>query len=272
MPRRVRWLPLALLASLSACGALGEASGSDRVGLLRELIRARTERGDTLVGIDACSVERFLSDVRSWRDSLEASERTRITESATACPAEPVRRAGRWTMVRWYRNVGGRYVIRGSGPGGDDEYTFDDGVVASYRVRGDEFTGGAASAAAMGAEPDARSALPVPTSRMASQPARDTARGPLERRGGPLTDSMRSAIPLSAAIETPRTSARRLDSLRRDSIWRDSIGRIAIMRESRRRDSIRRIVESRTARAQESTFRRMSPFGPASTQPRPTAP
>ena len=62
-------IAIAGLASVSACDQMSKATPQERVGYLRELVRARTVARDTLP-IDGCSVNRFLDDVPAWRDSL----------------------------------------------------------------------------------------------------------------------------------------------------------------------------------------------------------
>jgi hypothetical protein len=237
LTRLARVVPALLVLVLAACA--GEASPEQRTALLRELIRARTIAGDSLP-IDGCGAARFLADVPAWRDSLDADERARVTP-AEPCEAEPVARAGRWTITRWYRNVGGSYVIRGTAPGGDDEYRFDDGVIAGHeRLPEGETSLGAAEAARVRVDTTARGAA-------VAMPAPST----------PPESIARPAAPVRRATGATAAS-RRLDSVARDSTWRDSIGRAAIADETRRRDSMRRVVDERTRRQVDSMRRATS--------------
>jgi hypothetical protein len=108
------------------CDRVFKATPAERVGYLRELVRARSVSRDTLP-IDACSVNAFMQGVPAWRDSLVAAERATMVES-TPCPAqvEPVR--GRFVLTRWYRNWSGEYVIRGAAYPWDQGYRFTDGI------------------------------------------------------------------------------------------------------------------------------------------------
>ena len=230
-------------AVLAACA--GEADPTQRTALLRELIRARTIAGDSLP-IDGCSAARFLADVPAWRDSLDADETPRVTADEP-CTAEPVARAGRWTITRWYRNPGGTYVIRGTAPGGDDEYRFDDGVIAGHdRLPEGEALLGAAEAARVRIDTTARVA-PITRPDTTAAVPRDT---PPSRVRSPM-DAVTSRREAGVS-----PAGRRLDSAVRDSAWRDSIRRAAIADET-----MRRVVDERTRR-QEDSIRRANATPP----------
>ena len=128
MPRAIVRLTMltGIVIMLSSCERGFTVTPADRVGYLRELVRARTVSRDTLP-IDGCSVTRFMDSVPAWRDSLVAAERVMIVDS-TPCPPEiaPVR--GRFVLTRWYRNWSGEYVIRGATYPWDQGYRFTDGV------------------------------------------------------------------------------------------------------------------------------------------------
>ena len=125
-----RLAPLSLFAgatlSLTSCDRAFQVTPAERVGYLRELVRARTVSRDTLP-IDGCSITQFMDGVPAWRDSLVAAEKTMIIDS-TPCPPEitPVR--GRFVLTRWYRNWSGEYVIRGATYPWDQGYRFTDGI------------------------------------------------------------------------------------------------------------------------------------------------
>ena len=115
-----------IVLTLASCDRSFRVTPAERVGYLRELVRARTVSRDTLP-IDGCSVTRFMEGVPAWRDSLVTAERAMILDS-TPCPPEiaPVR--GRFVLTRWYRNWSGEYVIRGATYPWDQGYRFTDGV------------------------------------------------------------------------------------------------------------------------------------------------
>jgi hypothetical protein len=127
-------LAAVLLLSATGCERVFRATPADRMGYLRELVRARTISRDTLP-IDACSLDRFMQGVPQWRDSLVSSERVMIAEKTTAeCPIEPRPIPGRFVVKSWYRNWSGEYVIRGasytvaSSFPWDQGYRFTDGI------------------------------------------------------------------------------------------------------------------------------------------------
>ena len=115
-----------VVLTLAACDRSFRVTPAERVGYLRELVRARTVSRDTLP-IDGCSVTRFMEGVPAWRDSLLTAERAMIMDSSP-CPTDiaPVR--GRFVLTRWYRNWSGEYVIRGATYPWDQGYRFTDGV------------------------------------------------------------------------------------------------------------------------------------------------
>ena len=128
LPRRVIRLTAMLCTALTltACERGFGVTPSERVGYLRELVRARTVSRDTLP-IDGCSVTRFMEDVPAWRDSLATAERATILDT-TPCPADIAPIHGRFVLTRWYRNWSGEYVIRGATYPWDQGYRFTDGV------------------------------------------------------------------------------------------------------------------------------------------------
>ncbi len=108
------------------CDRVFKATPAERVGYLRELVRARTVSRDTLP-IDGCSVTRFMDGVPAWRDSLVAAEQAMIVDSLPCADSvEPVR--GRFVLTQWYRNWSGEYVIRGEAYPWDQGYRFTDGI------------------------------------------------------------------------------------------------------------------------------------------------
>jgi hypothetical protein len=178
------------------------ASAGDRVGLLRELIRGRAVMGDS-TPIDGCSVDRFLDDLRTWRDSLLPAELARVSRDGT-CDEAPRPRPGRFVITRWYQNPAGDYVIRGNAYPWDEVYRFSDGVFSrKERTEESEFSAGIASPARVDSSPD--------SSGMARPPAPgDTASD--SARAGPRADSgsarsrADSAGPLRRSTNTPRTT------------------------------------------------------------------
>lgn len=121
---------------LAGCDHAFTATPAERVGYLRELVRARTVLRDTLP-IDGCSATRFMDGVPAWRDSLVASERAMIVD-ATPCPdtIQPVR--GRFVITSWYRAWSGEYVIRGATYPWDQGYRFTDGVFVGREMNQDQ--------------------------------------------------------------------------------------------------------------------------------------
>ena len=111
---------------LVGCDRVFRATPAERVGYLRELVRARTVSRDTLP-IDACSITRFMDGVPAWRDSLVAAEKAMIVDSVPCTDSvEPIR--GRFVLTQWYRNWSGEYVIRGETYPWDQGYRFTDGI------------------------------------------------------------------------------------------------------------------------------------------------
>ncbi|MBC7843926.1 MAG: hypothetical protein H7099_16515 [Gemmatimonadaceae bacterium] len=121
---------------VAGCDRVFAVTPAERVGYLRELVRARTVSRDTLP-IDGCSVTRFMDGIPAWRDSLIAAERAKIMD-ATPCPdeIEPVR--GRFVLTSWYRNWSGEYVIRGAEYPWDQGYRFTDGVFVGREQNQDQ--------------------------------------------------------------------------------------------------------------------------------------
>ena len=114
------------LTVLTACENSLKPTSQERVGYLRELVRARAVSRDTLP-IDDCSLNRFMDGVPAWRDSLVDAERASITTTA-ACPATTAPVRGRFVLTQWYRNWSGEYVIRGTTEPWDQGYRFTDGI------------------------------------------------------------------------------------------------------------------------------------------------
>lgn len=112
--------------SLGACDRMSKATPQERVGYLRELVRARTVARDT-VPIDGCSVNRFMDGVPAWRDSLVPSERVTISD-VTPCDPDGKPVTGRFVLTEWHKNWSGEYVIRGSIVPFDVGYRFTDGI------------------------------------------------------------------------------------------------------------------------------------------------
>lgn len=125
----------AILAVVTGCGRAFVATPEERVGYLRELVRARTVSRDSLP-IDACSVNRFMEGVPAWRDSLVQAELTQIAE-ISPCPADIQPVVGRFVIMSWYRNWSGEYVIRGAAAPMDQGYRFTDGIFVGRDQRGD---------------------------------------------------------------------------------------------------------------------------------------
>ncbi|MDZ7630783.1 MAG: hypothetical protein U5K74_05330 [Gemmatimonadaceae bacterium] len=134
--RAIRLLVITFTAAvLSGCERVFTATPEQRVGYLRELVRARTVARDSLP-IDGCSVNRFMEGVPAWRDSLVQAELVAITADAP-CPADIQPVQGRFVLLRWYRNWSGEYVIRGATYPWDLGYRFTDGVYVGREERGD---------------------------------------------------------------------------------------------------------------------------------------
>jgi hypothetical protein len=114
------------VVSLAGCDRIFATTGEQRMGYLRELVRARTVSRDTLP-IDGCSVDRFMAGVPAWRDSLVAGERAAIID-APPCSGQPAPVPGRFVLTDWQRNWSGEFVIRGSAYPWDQGYRFADGI------------------------------------------------------------------------------------------------------------------------------------------------
>lgn len=125
----------ATVTAVAGCDRVFTATPEERVGYLRELVRARTVSRDTLP-IDACSVNRFMDGVPAWRDSLVPAERARLVD-VTPCPTEVQPVPGRFVLLRWYRNWSGEYVIRGTTYPWDMGYRFTDGIYVGREDSGD---------------------------------------------------------------------------------------------------------------------------------------
>jgi hypothetical protein len=152
---------VAALLSLSACDSLFKASPEDRMGYLRELVRARMVARDSLP-IDGCSVDRFMAGLPAWRDSLVAAERSRIADATAPCPTDVRAVPGRFVITRWYRNWTGEYVIRGTVYPWDEGYRFADGIfVGREQLSSNEFYTGIAEPARVKETPDSAIASSV---------------------------------------------------------------------------------------------------------------
>ena len=125
--------------TLSACDRTRSAGPAERVGYLRELVRARMIAGDT-TPIDACSMDRFMEGVSQWQDSLLTAERVMIAGTLPcASTNDSVRTVpGRFVVTSWYRNWSGEYVIRGATSAFDQGYRFSDGVFVGHENLGNE--------------------------------------------------------------------------------------------------------------------------------------
>ena len=127
MPHSARLvLFVAALLGASACDRMSRATPQERVGYLRELVRARTVARDT-IPIDGCSVERFMEGLPAWRDSLIPAEREMILD-VLPCRPENTTIPGRFVLTEWHKNWSGEYVIRGSAFPWDLGYRFTDGI------------------------------------------------------------------------------------------------------------------------------------------------
>ena len=195
MPTSVRRAAVAatLVLGLTACDRVFTASPAERVGYLRELIRARTLSRDS-VPIDACSVDHFMDGIPAWRDSLMPGERVHVGEPSEKCivpreKVDPIQ--GRFVLTGWYRNWSGEYVIRGATPTIEQGYRFTDGVfVGRETVQNAEYVAGIA-------EP--RGVPPRDTPGAASGSPDSI------RRAGALADTLTDSASVGAR---PRDSAR----------------------------------------------------------------
>lgn len=113
--------------ALTGCNRVFKATPEERVGFLRELVRARTVSRET-APIDACSVNRFMEGVPAWRDSLVPAEQVMIVSDTVPCSDSVAPKPGRFVLTNWYRNWSGEYVIRGALYPWDQGYRFTDGV------------------------------------------------------------------------------------------------------------------------------------------------
>jgi hypothetical protein len=127
---------LAIAVGLAACDHVFTVTPAERVGYLRELVRARTVSRDTLP-IDGCSLSRFMDGVPAWRDSLLPAERATIIDS-TPCSDDLVPIRGRFVLTSWYRNWSGEYVIRGATYPWDQGYRFTDGIFVGREQNQDQ--------------------------------------------------------------------------------------------------------------------------------------
>ncbi len=185
MPKSVRrTLVVIALVSATACDRMSRATPQERVGYLRELVRARTVARDT-IPIDGCSVNRFMEGLPTWRDSLIPAERAMILDlppcSATVAPV-----AGRFVLTEWHKNWSGEYVIRGASFPWDLGYRFTDGIFVG-REQLDNAAYYAGTAAKKASDDTAAALL----------------RGDSIRRAGTVADSL-----------TPADSLRKRDSTR----------------------------------------------------------
>lgn len=185
MPKNFRCtLVVFALVSATACDRMTRATPQERVGYLRELVRARTVARDS-IPIDGCSVDRFMEGLPAWRDSLIAAERNVIID-VLPCSVESAPVPGRFVLTEWHKNWSGEYVIRGTAFPWDLGYRFTDGIfVGRERLDNGAFYAGSA----------------------AKQANRDTAatvlRGDSIRRAGTVVDTL-----------TPTDSVRKRDSSR----------------------------------------------------------
>ena len=177
---------IGIALGLASCDHVFTVTPAERVGYLRELVRARTVSRDTLP-IDGCSVARFMDGVPAWRDSLVAAERATIMDS-TPCPEEILPVRGRFVLTSWYRNWSGEYVIRGATYPWDQGYRFTDGIFVGREKNKDQeaFVGIA--------EPRRRDARSDSIAKTAA------ARGDSIRRAGTIQDS----APDSASRDSTR--------------------------------------------------------------------
>jgi hypothetical protein len=170
------------VVSFAGCDRIFATSGEQRMGYLRELVRARTVSRDTLP-IDGCSVDRFMAGVPAWRDSLVAGERAAIID-APPCTGQPAPVRGRFVLTNWHRNWSGEFVIRGSAYPWDQGYRFADGIYV-----GRESTLDQKSYAGVGATRAVTSDSGLPSLQ----------RGDSIRRGGVTADSAIDSMPRKPA-------------------------------------------------------------------------
>jgi hypothetical protein len=177
----------ASVVGLTACDRVFTATPAERVGYLRELVRARAVARDTLP-LDACSVSRFMDGMVTWRDSLLPAERATISESMP-CAAAPRPADGRFVLTRWYRNWSGEYVIRGATPHLEQGYRFTDGIfVGRETMQNQEYVAGIAEQRRRAAD---------------SGLAADRATGDSIRRAGALADTLADSTRDSARAPRP---------------------------------------------------------------------
>lgn len=177
---------------LAACDRVFTATAAERVGYLRELVRARTVSRDS-VPLDACSVSRFMDGMVTWRDSLLPAERAHIAESPVACPSGVHSVEGRFVLTRWYRNWSGEYVIRGASASVEQGYRFTDGVfVGREQMKNSEYVAGIAPKAPAG-----------DSSRSAARPTNDSI-----RRAGTLADTTADSSAARRADSSARSTPR----------------------------------------------------------------
>jgi hypothetical protein len=166
------------VVGLVGCDRIFAVSGEQRMGYLRELVRARNVSRDSLP-IDGCSVDRFMAGVPSWRDSLVAAERAMIVD-ALPCTGQTVPVQGRFVITRWHRNWSGEFVIRGSAYPWDQGYRFTDGVYVGRETSLDQQSYAGVGAARAAAADTGLSSLQ---------------RGDSIRRGGVTADSAMAPAP-----------------------------------------------------------------------------
>ena len=199
VPRLI--LLLGSVAGLAACDRLSAPSTAERVGLLRELVRARTVAGDS-VPIDACSVARFMQNAPAWRDSLVAAERTRLVESPS-CTITAQSIPGRFVLTQWYRNWSGEYVIRGTVQPWDQGYRFTDGIYVGREVL-----------------PDQQPVTGIAERRVRGDTGQSAMRGDSIRRGGALADTVGVSLRGSSRDTTRALRRDTTPALRRDTVRR----------------------------------------------------
>lgn len=118
---------LGSVVALTGCNRVFKATPEERVGYLRELVRARTVTRES-APIDGCSVNRFMAGVPAWRDSLVPAEQAMIVSDTMPCTDDGAPMPGRFVLTHWYRNWSGEYVIRGALYPWDQGYRFTDGI------------------------------------------------------------------------------------------------------------------------------------------------
>ncbi|MCC7053706.1 MAG: hypothetical protein IT355_10600 [Gemmatimonadaceae bacterium] len=176
---------------LSACDRVFTATPTERVGYLRELVRARAISRDTLP-LDACSVTRFMDGMPTWRDSLLPAERAAIVEGVAPCPAPAQPVEGRFVLTRWYRNWSGEYVIRGAIAHTEQGYRFTDGIfVGREPIQNSEYVAGIAEKGRRGVD---------------SGSVAGAAAGDSIRRAGALADTAADSLRPAAGDTTRRAT------------------------------------------------------------------